>query len=98
MLIELRIENFAIIPRLELRFGSGLVTLTGETGAGKSILLDAITALVGGKQEYIQLFEVNIPKGLDLDLLQEKLRKRGQEMGVGVDLQHREIFRAINQI
>jgi predicted amino acid-binding ACT domain protein len=33
-----------------------------------------------------------------LDLIQEKLRKRGQEMGVGVDLQHREIFRAINQI
>ena len=60
--------------------------------------LDARTALVGGKQEYIQLFEVNIPKGLDLDLLQEKLRQRGQEMEVVVDLQHREIFRAINRI
>ena len=49
MLTELRIENFAIIQRLALEFGSGLITFTGETGAGKSILLDAIEALVGGR-------------------------------------------------
>lgn len=49
MLTELRIENFAIIQRLELEFKSGLITFTGETGAGKSIILDAITAVVGGK-------------------------------------------------
>ncbi|MBI9044460.1 MAG: DNA repair protein RecN [Anaerolineaceae bacterium] len=49
MLIELRIENFAIIQSLELEFGSGLVTFTGETGAGKSILLDAILAIIGGR-------------------------------------------------
>jgi DNA repair protein RecN (Recombination protein N) len=49
MLIELRIENFAIIQRLELKLGAGLLTFTGETGAGKSIILDAIMALVGGK-------------------------------------------------
>ncbi len=42
MLIELHIENFAIIDRVELKFGSGLVTFTGETGAGKSILIDAV--------------------------------------------------------
>jgi len=49
MLCELRIENFAIIQSLELEFKKGLVIVTGETGAGKSILLDAIMALVGGR-------------------------------------------------
>jgi len=49
MLSELRIENFAIIQKLELHFSQGLVIVTGETGAGKSILLDAIMALVGGR-------------------------------------------------
>jgi DNA repair protein RecN (Recombination protein N) len=49
MLSHLRIENFAIIDRLDLEFQSGLVILTGETGAGKSIILDAIVALLGGQ-------------------------------------------------
>ena len=49
MLTELRIENFAIIDRLELEFKAGLVILTGETGAGKSIILDAVETLVGGR-------------------------------------------------
>ncbi|NPV57299.1 MAG: DNA repair protein RecN, partial [Anaerolineae bacterium] len=51
MLTELRIENFAIISALEIRFQPGLTTFTGETGAGKSIILDAIMALVGGKTD-----------------------------------------------
>lgn len=51
MLTDLRIENFAIIDHLELRLGAGLVAFTGETGAGKSIILDAIIALVGGRAD-----------------------------------------------
>ena len=51
MLTELRIENFAIIHQLELRLQPGLITFTGETGAGKSIILDAIAAVIGGKAE-----------------------------------------------
>jgi DNA repair protein RecN (Recombination protein N) len=51
MLTELHIENIAIIQRLDLTFKAGLVTFTGETGAGKSIILDAIVALLGGRAE-----------------------------------------------
>lgn len=49
MLQSLRIENFALIDQLELELGQGLHVLTGETGAGKSILLDAIDCVLGGK-------------------------------------------------
>ncbi|MEH2072024.1 MAG: DNA repair protein RecN [Nostoc sp.] len=49
MLLCLRIENFALIDQLELEFSAGLNVLTGETGAGKSIILDAIDAALGGK-------------------------------------------------
>ena len=49
MLSELRIENFAIIDSLQLEFKAGLIILTGETGAGKSIILDALVALLGGQ-------------------------------------------------
>ena len=51
MLKELQIDNFAIIDHLQVTFGSGLITLTGETGAGKSILLDAIMVLMGGRAD-----------------------------------------------
>ncbi|GAB1538677.1 hypothetical protein NUACC21_13400 [Scytonema sp. NUACC21] len=49
MLLSLRIENFALIDQLQLEFGAGLNVLTGETGAGKSIILDALDAVLGGK-------------------------------------------------
>jgi len=51
MLTELRIENFAIIHELHLNFTDGLVVFTGETGAGKSIILDALEAVLGGRAE-----------------------------------------------
>ena len=51
MLTELRIENFAIIQQLHLELMDGLVIFTGETGAGKSIILDALEAVLGGRAE-----------------------------------------------
>jgi DNA repair protein RecN (Recombination protein N) len=51
MLTELHIQNFAIIDKLDLRFDAGLIILTGETGAGKSIILDAVVMLIGGKAD-----------------------------------------------
>ena len=52
MLEELRIQNFAIIDRLELGFAPGLNVITGETGAGKSIIIDAVELLLGGKADH----------------------------------------------
>ena len=49
MLIELRLENYAVIDNVAVEFGSGLNLLTGETGAGKSILIDALALLLGDK-------------------------------------------------
>ncbi len=49
MLLELSIENFAIIKQLHLTFHKGMTALTGETGAGKSIIIDAMGLLAGGR-------------------------------------------------
>ncbi|MFN9530298.1 MAG: DNA repair protein RecN [Cyanobacteriota bacterium] len=50
MLTGLRLQNIALIEALELSFAEGFTVLTGETGAGKSILLEALDALLGGAQ------------------------------------------------
>ena len=49
MLVELRLENYAVIDNLAVEFAAGLNLLTGETGAGKSILIDALALLMGDK-------------------------------------------------
>lgn len=49
MLNELHIENIAVIERADVSFGAGLNVLTGETGAGKSILVDSLYAVLGGR-------------------------------------------------
>ncbi len=51
MLEELRIQNFAVIDRLELQFAAGFNVITGETGAGKSILIDAVELLLGARAD-----------------------------------------------
>ena len=51
MLKELRINNFAIIDNLHVEFSSGLIALTGETGAGKSIIIDALNLILGGRAD-----------------------------------------------
>lgn len=51
MLTELRIQNFAIIDELTLSLSPGFVVFTGETGAGKSIIIDAVELLLGGRAD-----------------------------------------------
>ena len=51
MLKEIKIQNFAIIENLLVNFETGLNVLTGETGAGKSIIIDALNLLLGGRAD-----------------------------------------------
>ena len=51
MLTDLRIRDFAIIDDLGLEFGPGFIVFTGETGAGKSIIIDAVELLLGGRAD-----------------------------------------------
>jgi len=51
MLLSLHIENIAVIKSVDVDLSSGFISLTGETGAGKSIILDSIGLLLGKKAE-----------------------------------------------
>ncbi|MEN9544610.1 MAG: recombination and repair protein, partial [Pseudomonadota bacterium] len=51
MLKRLALRDFVIVPTLELEFGAGFSALTGETGAGKSILIDALQLALGERAE-----------------------------------------------
>ena len=85
MLRELRLNNLAIIKNLDLEFNEGLISLTGETGAGKSIILDGISLLIGERSnlETIRPGEESLfAEGVfDLSEVQkEKLNKLGFEI------------------
>jgi DNA repair protein RecN (Recombination protein N) len=97
MLVELRVENLLLIERAELRLGPGLNALTGETGAGKTVLAHALDLLLGGKpragivrpgasEAYVEgVFEA--PPGLfddpDLAELRERLPDDADEIVLG---------------
>jgi DNA repair protein RecN (Recombination protein N) len=94
MLLELRIENLLLIERAELRPGTGLTAITGETGAGKTVLAHALDLLLGGKprpgivrpgarEAYVEgVFE--LPEGLldepELSELRERLGDEGDSL------------------
>ena len=52
MISSLRIENFALIDEVTIRFNSGFTVITGETGSGKSILLNAISLILGEREDF----------------------------------------------
>ena len=55
MLLALSLKDFVIVDELNLNFQTGLTVITGETGAGKSITLDALGLLLGDKADYSQV-------------------------------------------
>jgi DNA repair protein RecN (Recombination protein N) len=97
MLLELRIENLLLIERAELRLGSGLNAITGETGAGKTILAHSFDLLMGGRarpgivrpgasEAYVEgVF--GLPEGLlddsELAEIAERLPEGGSELVIG---------------
>jgi len=87
MLLELRIKNFAIIDELALSFSRGLNVLTGETGAGKSIILNAVHLLLGDKatEEWIRSSEeeANVEAVFDVSgiaEIKEKIKQKAPHL------------------
>jgi len=85
MLEELRIRDFAIIDDLTLQFTSGLVVFTGETGAGKSIILDALGAILGARVD-----TTSIRKGADRAIVEGFFCLEGPERELINELLDRE--------
>jgi DNA repair protein RecN (Recombination protein N) len=88
LLTELSIRNFAIIEALSISFEKGLTVLTGETGAGKSIIIDAVHLLVGGRgsAEFIRHGETKAEiEGLfELDEEKHPVYAKAAEFGIDV--------------
>ena len=85
MLLALSLRDFVIVENLNLDFQNGFTVLTGETGAGKSITLDAIGLLLGDKADYSQVRngakEVQLSALFDISGLPE-LKAQLQEQGL----------------
>ncbi|MBO1308281.1 DNA repair protein RecN [Enterococcus sp. 669A] len=88
MLQELTIKNFAIISSLHLTFTNGMTALTGETGAGKSIIIDAVSLLAGARSsiEYIrQGSDHCLLEGI-FDLPQQvEFQELAEELGIDIE-------------
>ena len=100
MLQELTIENLAIIDHLSLNFSDQMTVLTGETGAGKSIIIDAVGLLVGGRgsQELIRKGEGSLKvqgqfEISDQVVIEDVLNELGVEIADGTLVIQREINR-----
>ena len=91
MLRELRLNNLAIIKNLNLEFNEGLIAMTGETGAGKSIILDGISLLIGERNqtEMIRTGEESLFAEGVFDLSEEQVQRLKR---IGFDIQDNELI------
>jgi DNA repair protein RecN (Recombination protein N) len=85
VILDLHVENFAIIDDLRLRFGPGLNVLTGETGAGKSIVIDAVEVALGGRAltDYVRHGADRAFVEIAFGDLSEATRQGVEAMGLG---------------
>lgn len=91
MLRELKIENLAIIDRLDLEFQEGFISLTGETGAGKSIILSGINLLIGEKGSVDMIrdgAEVLLAQGV-FDITDDQMEELKK---MGIDIEDNEVI------
>ena len=91
MLRELRLNNLAIIKNLNLEFNEGLIAMTGETGAGKSIILDGISLLIGERNqtEMIRTGEESLFAEGVFDLSEEQVQRLKR---IGFDIEDNELI------
>ncbi|MCH5273895.1 MAG: DNA repair protein RecN [Lachnospiraceae bacterium] len=93
MLQSLRVSNFALIEELEVEFGDGLNILTGETGAGKSILLGSIQMALGAKASkelirngadsaYVEIVFDRCPKAVEEELARQELSMEDESVTI----------------
>ncbi len=88
MLLELKVTNFAIIENIHIQFGAGLNILSGETGAGKSVLLKSLGLLMGAKGsiESIRTGQAQASVEGSFDLTKRKdLINRLKDQGIEMD-------------
>ena len=76
MLVELLVENYAVVEQARIRFHAGLNLLTGETGSGKSIVVDALGLLFGARASLV------VP---------HRIQRDGQRADAGHDGQQRQV-------
>lgn len=87
MLLELRIENFAIIENMTINFDKGLNVITGETGSGKSIIIDALGMVLGGRasKDIIKTGEDSCHIEAVFAIYDENIKNLLIDMGIGED-------------
>src|SRR5438477_2086425 len=88
MLVELTVDNIAIIERCQIALGPGLTVLTGETGAGKSLLVDAIELALGERadSELVRSGAAKASVSAVIDLsAQPALMDRCRELGIDLE-------------
>ena len=81
MINRLKIKNYAIIDNLDIDFRSGMTVITGQTGSGKSLILEALSVSLGGKAEKIMIRHLSEETIVETDICNKKIRRTIPKLG-----------------